>query len=192
MNERMKIKTRIEKKQGLIKGIQSFFAIAMIACLLLGMLSMFFAGREKHGQMVAASDVKTSVKTYPAANYNLSKKQETTADNVKYDIVTVGNVSFQMAAEAYDSTFGNQNSLDTEIYVLNIDNTEKYPLYFLGDNTLSIVRLSCLGEQPFTEDEIKAYEEKACPILTLSKRKAMGYKGEADSTLMLEDRMSLE
>lgn len=115
--------------------------------------------------------IQASVDTLPHGDQEVKVEPAYTKDGINYSFVTIGKYKTLWTETDVNEFIGNNNIVDTDIYVLTLKNKEKYFGKLFNNNKLVIVRYSLKGEQPFTEEEVSAYKSLSTYYFTADKAK---------------------
>lgn len=156
----------------------------LYTCIILFMLAFLIAGglshvkKEKRIQHtpVNAADLKVTTKELEEKTYDISYTTGKMIDNVQYYNVEIGPVQTTMPADEYKEKFESNDKITTSIYVFTAQNTQKYLFKKSKGDTVQSIRLSYLGEEMFTEEEVLELTDWAAKALTDVKYEVLGDK----------------
>lgn len=167
----------------------------LYVCIILFMLALLIAGglshvkREKRIQHtpVNAADLKVTTKELEEKTYDISYTTGKMIDNVQYYNVEIGPIQTTMPADEYKEKFESNDKITTSIYIFTAQNTQKYLFKKSKGDTVQSIRLSYLGEEMFTEEEVLELTGWAAKALTDVKYEVLGdEKAQLPSFFTLE------
>lgn len=190
--ERHKVLSEYDRKIKSLKTRQKFISAAffIIKLLLIIILCLvIYQGLSKKKDSshtpVGIEDLTCDV-TETSGTYNVSVEKGETINDITYKIVTIGGYT-TLKEESRAERIGNNNKIDTTIYVLTIKNTDDYLMSGFSNNTFTVIKYSYFGDGPFSDSEISYYKDLAASYFTMTKYKALRYDDYEEFTTFDEN-----
>lgn len=127
---------------------------------------------------VELEDLEIETYVIPEEQYEVTRIPTQKINGLQYYDVTIAGETLSMTGEEYANLVGaGNNSLQTEVYVFRAKNRQSYLWKFTRSSTVQCIRLSALGEHPFTNEEQSDLARKAAEILTDQKYAVLDWTG---------------
>ncbi|MGN0414489.1 MAG: hypothetical protein ACI4FX_03245 [Agathobacter sp.] len=152
--------------------ILSFFCnaaiLAMVIVVAFGLFHYYTTMKSSSHTKVTTDMLEVAVKNFDKNEYSPSTRTAFIKNGKTYYNVTIGKYTTERSADEIE-VLGSDTLCDTEIYTLNIKNTDPFFLSVTIPGEITIVRYSIFGEKPFTKKEIKEYKTLAAKYFTYQK-----------------------
>lgn len=163
----------LERKELLIKTISN---IVFTICFLLICIVLFSAGKEqweKSHVPYAAEDMTVEHATDEERSYPVKLGDIQEENGSIYQYITIGKYKLCLPQEEAKAIAGN-SSIESSIDVLTI--TPAKSSLFTSDKNFTVIRVTSLGQAPFSEEEITSYMQQAAAYYTYAKYNALKYE----------------
>lgn len=142
--------------------------LAMVIVAGFGFYNYYTTMKSSSHTSVTPEMLEITVKNIDKNEYSPSTRTAYVKNGETYYNTTIGKYTTE---RSYDEikVLGSDTLCDTEIYTLNIKNTDPFFLSVTIPGEITIVRYSIFGEKRFTKKEIKEYKEMAAKYFTYQK-----------------------
>lgn len=173
--EHYKKKIKQIKSQNRILGFICNTAILiMVICMFLCLVNVYVEKKSHSHSKVTTKMLTVKEKEIAKDQYTQKIKESYVKGGKTYYDVTIGKYTTERSSDEI-RVFGQDTVCDTEVYILNIRNTDPFFLSATIPRDITIVRYSILGENPFTKAEIENYKKQAAQYFTYQKYRRLNF-----------------
>lgn len=188
----MEVKSMAAKYDAFCSGLVMIYVICVAACVaLLGVANYYRSSTTDHVPVTTA-DMSVEVLESGDNLYSFTSKVAYVSNGQTYYEVSIGDGTILIDADTYSMYFADTGRVKTNIYTFRATNEQSYLRKFNASNEYTVTRLSILGEQPYSEEEIASYTERAKEVLTADKYIALGDKKATMPELMANESLKSE
>lgn len=175
-----------QRNNYLIKVVCNLIIIVCMVNLLATCVMKIEKKRQLQHTEITADMLNVYNETIEKQVYEVSYEEKYTLDDVTYYDLKVGPFTI-LAPESIIVRLKNNTMIETEIYHLTIENTDKYLLSNHDKKAIEFIRIPELGGENFTDKEVKRYTEKAAKYFTYNKYKRLRFSEAEDYSVELDD-----
>lgn len=173
-------------KQNRIKTISYIAILAIIGITILVNILNYKSQKENPLPTINEENIEVNNINLAEGTYEVSTSPAKTVNGQEFTNVEISDYETVWPKEKADAIIGNNNQIQTKLFVLTFTNKERFFLNFLTPKEIQIVRMSIAGDHEFTKEEIDAYKSLAAYYFTYQKAKRLNRVDKENYNISIE------